>query len=44
MSSIAKVITIIQKTWRKMSPAAHHLALTIPMPGRLGELVHRALA
>lgn len=38
-----KVIAIVQKTWRKMSPRAHDLALTLPLSGRFGELVQRAL-
>lgn len=40
----AKVIAIVQKTWAKMSPTGHELALTLPLGGRLGELVQRALA
>lgn len=39
-----KFIDIIRKTWRKMSPAAHALALTIPLPPAIGELVKEALA
>lgn len=38
-----KVIDIVQKTWRKMSDAAHDLALTLPLDGRPKELVGRAL-
>jgi hypothetical protein len=39
-----KVIEILQKTWAKMSPAAHALALTIPMDERSRRLVTAALA
>lgn len=39
-----KFIDIIRKTWRKMSPKAHELALTIPLPPAIGELVQAALA
>ncbi len=39
-----KFIDIIRKTWRKMSPAGHALALTIPLPPAIGELVTAALA
>jgi hypothetical protein len=39
-----KLITIIRKTWRKMSPAARALAGTIAMPADLAALVGRALA
>lgn len=39
----AKVIDIVQKTWRKMSDKAHEIALTLPLSGRPLELVQRAL-
>jgi len=38
-----KFIDIIRKTWRKMSPDGHRLALTIPLPADLAELVKAAL-
>ncbi len=38
-----KVIDILQKTWRKMSPRGHELALTLPLSGRAAELVKQAL-
>jgi tRNAThr (cytosine32-N3)-methyltransferase len=38
-----KFIDIIRKTWRKMSPEGHRLALTIPLPAALAELVKAAL-
>ncbi|SHM42024.1 DUF4202 domain-containing protein [Vreelandella subglaciescola] len=37
------LIRIVQKTWRKMSPAAHELALTLPMSDASTALVHEAL-
>lgn len=40
----AKVIDIVQKTWRKMSERGHQLALTLPLSGRAQELVGQALA
>jgi hypothetical protein len=39
-----KIIDIVVKTWRKMSPRAHELALKLPLGGRAGELVGRALS
>ncbi len=39
-----KFIDIIRKTWRKMSPDGHRLALAIPLPADLAELVKAALA
>lgn len=39
----AKVIDIVQKTWRKMSPAAHEAATKLPLPEREAGLVGRAL-
>jgi tRNAThr (cytosine32-N3)-methyltransferase len=38
-----KYVDIIRKTWRKMSPRGHELALTIPFPSGVGELVHEAI-
>ena len=38
-----KMILIIQKTWKKMSPAARDFALHISMPEEQGLLVGRAL-
>ena len=40
----AKFIDIIRKTWRKMSDRGHALALTIPLPPGVAELVQEALA
>jgi len=40
----AKVIRIVQKTWKKMSKPARELAGTIEMPPELGRLVTKALA
>lgn len=37
------VIAILRKTWRKMSPRAHALALGLPMPPRCRALVEQAL-
>ena len=39
-----KFIDIIRKTWRKMSDRGHDLALTIPLPPAIAELVKQALA
>jgi hypothetical protein len=39
-----KLIEILAKTWRKMSPRAHEAALGLPLAGRPAELVARALA
>ena len=39
-----KFIDIIRKTWRKMSDRGHELALTIPLPPAIAELVKQALA
>lgn len=39
-----KFIDIIRKTWRKMSPTGHELALTIPFPPAIGDLIKAALA
>lgn len=38
------LIRIVQKTWRKMSPRAHELALALPMSGSARALVEEALA
>lgn len=38
-----KFLDIIRKTWKKMSPAAHALALTIPLPPAISDLVQAAL-
>jgi hypothetical protein len=38
-----KMIPIVQKTWKKMSPAARELALQMPMPEEQGQLIGRAL-
>jgi hypothetical protein len=39
-----KLVSIVQKTWRKMSDRAHTLAGTLPFSGRAGSLVERALS
>jgi len=39
-----KVVSIVAKTWAKMSEDGHAAALTIDMPGRAKALVERALA
>jgi len=39
-----KVVEIVEKTWRKMSPVGQKLALTLPLSGRPAQLVRRALA
>jgi hypothetical protein len=39
-----KVIAILRKTWRKMSPRAHELGLALPFDPRSGALVAQALA
>ncbi|MGO2880180.1 MAG: DUF4202 domain-containing protein [Halomonas sp.] len=38
------MVRIIQKTWRKMSPQAHELALTLPMSPASAALVKEALS
>jgi hypothetical protein len=38
-----KFIDIIRKTWRKMSERGHELALTIPLPPAIANLVTQAL-
>ncbi|WP_324677931.1 DUF4202 domain-containing protein [Hymenobacter sp. GOD-10R] len=39
-----KVIDIVQKTWRKMTPQGHALALQLDMPASAQALVAKALA
>jgi len=39
-----KIVDIVQKTWRKMSPRGHEAALRLPLAGRAKELVVRALS
>ncbi|HLP25258.1 MAG TPA: DUF4202 domain-containing protein [Acidobacteriota bacterium] len=39
-----KFIEIIRKTWKKMSPRAHELALALPLPKGISALVHAAVA
>ncbi|KAF1965271.1 hypothetical protein BU23DRAFT_33031 [Bimuria novae-zelandiae CBS 107.79] len=39
-----KVVGILRKTWAKMTPKGHELALRIPMEGRPKELIQKALA
>jgi len=38
-----KMVEILAKTWKKMSPAARDHALKLPFPGREKELITRAL-
>ena len=40
----AKFVDILQKTWRKMSPAAHAAALGLDLPAPIAALVATALA
>jgi hypothetical protein len=40
----AKLVDILRKTWRKMSPRGHAAALTIPLPADAAALVKKALA
>ena len=40
----AKLITILQKTWRKMSPQGQQAALQLPLSGEARALVEKALA
>ena len=40
----AKVIDIVQKTWRKMTPQGHQLALQLNLPTEAKELIGKALA
>ncbi len=39
-----KVVRILKRTWRKLSPVAQHIALALPLPDRLTSLITRALA
>jgi hypothetical protein len=39
-----KVVNILRKTWRKMSPQGHEMALTLSIPLEARKLVERALA
>jgi tRNAThr (cytosine32-N3)-methyltransferase len=39
-----KFVDILKKTWRKMSPRAHELALGLDLPGAIAGLVREALA
>lgn len=39
-----KIIDIVQKTWRKMTPQGHALALQLPLPADAQALVSKALA
>lgn len=39
-----KVIDILQKTWRKMSPKGHEAAIKLPLSERAQSLVKKALA
>jgi hypothetical protein len=39
-----KVVSIVQKTWKKMSPKGHAAALALDMPANARALVERALA
>lgn len=39
-----KMITILQKTWRKMSPAGHTSALALPYPAEQLALIKEALS
>lgn len=40
----AKIIRIVQLTWKKMSDAAHDIALQLTLPDRLTDIVKKALA
>jgi tRNAThr (cytosine32-N3)-methyltransferase len=40
----AKFVDILQKTWRKLSPAAQQAALGLELPPAIAALVHEALA
>ena len=41
---VQKIVTILQKTWKKMSPAGRDIALGMPLSDRAKGLVERALA
>ena len=38
-----KFVDIIKKTWRKMTPRAHELALRLDLPPAISALVHEAI-
>lgn len=38
-----KFVEILRKTWKKMSPRAHDLALALPLPDGIAALVHEAV-
>lgn len=38
------IVNLVRKTWRKMSPRGHELALTLPLGGRALALIQKALA
>jgi hypothetical protein len=40
----AKILNIVQKTWKKMSPRGHEAALTLSMSPAARRLVEQALA
>ena len=40
----AKIIRIVQLTWKKMSDEAHDIALTLTLPEHLAVIVTKALA
>ncbi|MEI6893155.1 MAG: DUF4202 domain-containing protein [Colwellia sp.] len=40
----AKIVRIVQLTWRKMSDEAHDIALSLTLPEHLGLIVAKALA
>jgi len=40
----AKILDILQKTWKKMSPRGQEVALTLPMAPAVCQLVERAVA
>lgn len=40
----AKIIRIVQLTWKKMSEEAHNIALKLTLPAHLSELVSKALS
>jgi len=39
-----KILRILRKTWAKMSPRGHELAMTLDLPGEAQALVQRALS
>lgn len=40
----AKLISIVQKTWAKMSPQGHEAALQLSLPDHLSALINKALS